>query len=232
MVTEWERVLVDDWFEFVRLPQRAGLSSLASDANSTVITLSGSFASRYGVPVVRHVDVTIFLKQYFTHCLSCTFCADSCCSYGVDVDLYHLDRMMQRADALEAYTGVSREKWFVHDRIEDPELPGGGSVRTRVVEGACVFLDRKERGCTIHKFCVEFGIDYHELKSMVDCLFPLCVSDATLCPADEVDDGTLACVATGPTLYRGLRHEIGHYFGDELVKALDRLEEDVVGEGP
>ena len=82
------------------------------------------------MPVIRHVDLSIFQKQYFTHCLQCTFCADSCCSYGVDVDLLHVDRIMQRADALEAYVGVPREEWFTRERIDDPELPGGGSVRT------------------------------------------------------------------------------------------------------
>ncbi len=187
-------------------------------------TLARPFPSRYGVPVIAHVDVSIFLKRYFTHCLSCTFCHDSCCSYGVDVDLYHVRQIEQRADALEAYTGVPRDQWFTDDRIEDPELPGGGSVRTRVVNGACVFLDRTDRGCMIHKFCTEFGTDYHDLKSIVDCLFPLCVSDATLCPADEVDDGTLMCVSQGPTLYRGLRDELGYYFGDGLLTVLDELE--------
>ena len=182
------------------------------------------FPSCYGVPVIRHVDLSIFQKQYFTHCLECTFCADSCCSYGVDVDLLHVDRIMQRADALEAYIGVPREEWFTRERIDDPELPGGGSLRTRVTDGACVFLDRQHRGCTIHRFCDEFGTDYHDLKSVVDCLFPLCVSDAVLCPADEVDDGTLACVATGPTLYRGLRDELRYYFGDGLLETLDVLE--------
>jgi len=189
-----------------------------------LITLPKPIASRYGVPVIAHVDLSIFHKHYFTHCLSCTFCNDSCCSYGVDVDLYHVKRMEVRADALEAYTGVPRDRWFTDERIEDPELPGGGSIRTRVVNGACVFLDRADRGCTIHKFCTEFGTDYHDLKSIVDCLFPLCVVDSTLCPADEVDDGTLACVNQGPTLYRGLRDELQYYFGDPLLAVLDELE--------
>ena len=191
---------------------------------ANVLTLSTAFKSRYGAPVVEHVDLSVFRKRYFTHCLSCTFCADVCCSYGVDVDRYHMDRMEQRADALEAYTGVERGRWFTEERIEDPELPGGASARTRVVDGACVFLDRQRRGCGIHRFCDEFGGDYHDLKPMVCTLFPLCVSDATLCPADEVDDGTLVCLGTGPTLYRGVRDELRWYFGDELLEALDELE--------
>ncbi len=191
---------------------------------ATVHTLPKPFPSRYGVPVIAHIDLSIFQKQYFTHCLSCTFCADSCCSHGVDVDLYHVDRINERAEALEAYTGINRDQWFGEARIDDPELPGGGSVRTRVVGGACVFLDRQDRGCLIHKFCNELGTDYHDLKSIVDCLFPLSVMDNTLYPASEVEDRTLACVGTGPTLYRGLRDELLYYFGEELVGVLDGLE--------
>ena len=78
--------------------------------------------------------------------------------------------------------------------------------------------------CLIHKFCSEFGTDYHDLKSIVDCLFPLSVTDDTLYPASEVEDRTLACVGTGPTLYRGLRDELLYYFGAELVGVLDGLE--------
>ena len=196
---------------------------------ANIHTLATVFPARYGVPIVEHVDITIFEKRYFTHCLECTFCADACCSAGVDVDLYHVEAIMRRADALEAFTGIPRDEWFGDTRIDDGELPGGGSVRTRVVDGACVFLDRAHRGCTIHKFCTEFGTDYHDLKSIVDCLFPLCVSDRTLCPADEVDDGTLACVHTGPTLYRGLREELRFYFGDALLDVLDGFEGGAAG---
>ncbi len=192
---------------------------------STIVTLAKPFASRHATPVVRHVDLSIFRKRYFTHCLSCTFCADSCCSYGVDVDNYHMDRLLERADALEAYTGVPRERWFTEQRIDDAELPGGGSVRTNVSGGACIFLDRTNRGCSIHRFCSEYETDYHDLKPLVCTMFPLCVSDDSLCPADEVDDGTLVCVATGPTLYRGVREEVRYYFGDGLVAVLDEMEQ-------
>jgi hypothetical protein len=67
-------------------------------------------------------------------------------------------------------------------------------------------------------------MDYHELKSLVDCLFPITFADGTLCPADEVTDGTLICADTGPTLYRGLRGELAYYFGEEFVSELDELE--------
>lgn len=192
---------------------------------ATFVELPTSVPSRYGVPVVARVDVSIFEKRYFTHCLSCTFCVDRCCSFGVDVDLLHKAEIERRAEAIEAYTGVPRGRWFGPDVIEDPEMPGGGAVRTQVEGGACVFLDRQDRGCLLHRYCTDMGIDYRSVKSFVDCLFPLTVTDATLAPADEVDDRTLVCVGTGPTLYEGLRDELRYYFGDPLLRQLDALYE-------
>jgi hypothetical protein len=188
------------------------------------VPLTRCYASRYGVPVIRAVDPRIFRLTYFTHCLACTFCHDQCCEHGVDVDFAHFDAIMVHANALERHTGISRERWFVKTREADEELPGGGSVRTRVRGGRCVFHTKNGRGCRIHAYCLANGIDYHDLKSIVDCLFPITFSEGILCPADEVLDGTLICAETGPTLYRGLRDELEYYFGRAFVAELDALE--------
>lgn len=194
-----------------------------------IVALPRPFGSRYGVPVISYVDTVIFHRTYFTHCLQCTFCHDWCCQYGVDVDVYHYHRIQQHAGRLEVFTGIRQEHWFTGAYEEDPQVPGGGSMRTRVVDGACVFLNRKDRGCLLHAFCLEEGIDYHELKSMVDCLFPITFYEETLGPADEVDDASLVCLDTGPTLYRGLRGELEYYFGEEFVRTLDDIEAHVAG---
>jgi hypothetical protein len=143
----------------------------------------------------------------------------------VDVDLARVRRIRQVARDLESFCGIPRSRWLT-TRVElDDELPGGGSVRTRVCNGACVFLDRGKRGCLLHAFALEAGVDYHDIKSVVDCLFPLTFADHTLLPADEVIDGTLICTGTGPTLYRGLRGELAHFFGSEFATVLDALED-------
>jgi hypothetical protein len=165
--------------------------------------------------------------------MSCAFCYDACCDHGVDVDLWHAQRIREHADELEGYCGVSRDRWFAEEVEEDPLVPGGASIRTQVEHGHCVFRRRGGRGCLIHAFCVERGLDYHELKSMVDCLFPITFYDDVLCPSDDVDDDTLICLDTGPTLYRGLRHELRYYFGDGFVEVLDGLAETVdASDGP
>jgi hypothetical protein len=97
-------------------------------------------------------------------------------------------------------------------------------MRTRVENGRCVFLNRAGRGCLIHAFCLERDMDYHDLKSMVDCLFPVTFAGDVLCAADEVTDGELVCMNQGPSLYRGARAELAYYFGDACVAALDAVE--------
>lgn len=191
---------------------------------SEIVSLPRGFPSRYGAPVIGRVDVAIFRRTYFTACLACMYCHDACCDHGVDVDLWHVTKMLEHADGLEAFCGVPRDRWFTSAVEEDPAVPGGGSRRTRVRAGHCVFLNRAGRGCLIHRYCLERGLDYHDLKSMVDCLFPISFYEETLCPAEDVTDGSLVCLDTGPTLYRGLRNEVRYYFGNEFVERLDQIE--------
>lgn len=200
-----------------------------SPHSAAVLDLPRPFPSRYGVPVLRAVEAAIFTRRYFTHCLACTFCHDWCCQFGVDVDLLHYPRILEHADGLETLVGIPRDQWFERDPDPDPEMPGGGSRRARVRDGACVFLDRRGRGCHLHAYAAVHGIDYHDLKSIIDCLFPLSFGDGVLCTAQEVDDGDLVCLDQGPTLYRGLREEVRYYFGDECVAALDAVESTVLG---
>jgi hypothetical protein len=189
-----------------------------------VLVLPRPFASRDGVPVIARVDTRVFTERYFTHCLQCGFCHDWCCSHGVDVELPRVEAILRHAADLEAYTGVPRDRWFEPGLERDADFPGGAARRTRVEGGHCVFLTRAGRGCRLHAFCLERGMDYHDLKSVVDCLFPVTFAGDLLCPADEVTDGELVCMNQGPTLYRGARHELAYYFGEACVAALDAAE--------
>ena len=189
-----------------------------------LLALPRVFPARYGAPVLRSVDPAIFRLRYFMHCLECGFCNDWCCQFGVDVDREHVDQILAHADALEAFLGIPRDQWFTGEVELDEDVPGGETWRTRVTDGACVFLNRNGRGCQLHAFCVEQGIEYRELKSIVDVLFPLTFEGGVLCPAREAVAEELVCLRTGPTLYRGVRSEIAYYFGPELVGELDRLE--------
>lgn len=189
-----------------------------------MLSLSRPFPSRYQVPVLNAVDPRIFTLRYFTFCLACEFCHDWCCQFGVDADHWHVARILAHADALEAFLGVARDRWFTDQIDVDPDAPGGAMRRTAIVDGQCVFLNRAGRGCQLHTFCLEQGIDPLDLKPLVDGLFPLTYEGQVLCAADEVLDGDLVCLETGPTLYRGVRDSLRYYFGDSLVAELDGIE--------
>lgn len=192
------------------------------------IRLTRPYPSRYGAPVITAVDPEIFERTYFTHCMACDFCGDACCLDGVDVDAWHHERILARADDIERFTGIPRGRWFEPSFEADAEVPGGGSYRARVADGACVFLNRRGRGCLLHAYSLARGIDFRDVKSVVDCLFPLSFFDGVLTTADDVDDGSLVCLDQGPTAYRGIRGTLAYYFGDAFVTELDSVESDVL----
>ncbi len=155
--------------------------------------------------------------------MQCSYCHDSCCQYGVDIDAPNVARLEAVGEALAKYAGVPQDRWFGGEWTVDAEFPGGRHTRTRVEDGACVFRSRRGRGCLIHSFALERGIDYHELKPMVSVLFPITFDGGLLHPSNEIEDRSLQCIDDGPTLYEGVRDEIGWYFGPELVAELDAL---------
>jgi hypothetical protein len=186
--------------------------------------LRRAYPSRYGTPTITHVSTAIFTKTYFAHCMACNFCHDSCCSYGVDVGADEIVRLESYGDALGRYIGIPRTEWFTREHSPDAEFPGGSCARTQVVDGACVFLNRSGRGCWIHSFCLEQGLDFHELKPMVSCLFPITFDNGLLLPSDDVEDNSLICLSSGVNLYRGVRNDLSYYFGEAFVSELDELE--------
>jgi Fe-S-cluster containining protein len=190
-------------------------------------SLSRPYVCRGGAPVVDRVDTAIFVRTYFMDCMKCSYCHDSCCQYGADVEGDVMPRVMAHAGAIEEYTGVPRDRWFRGGtEIEwtaDREFPGGRQTRTRVEGDACVFRSRTARGCMLHSFALERGVDYHEIKPMVCSLFPVTFDYGLLHPSNEIEDRSLQCIDDGPSLYKGVRSEIEFYFGPELVAELDAL---------
>lgn len=189
--------------------------------------LSRPYTARSGAPTIDHVDPGIFTHRYFAACLACGYCQDACCAHGVDVDVEMAERILAQADALEALTGISRDGWFA-PADTDADFPGGASVRTRVVDGACVFLNRRGRGCLLHAHAAGTGQDYHTIKPMVSTLFPLSFGEGALWLSDELEDGTLVCAGPGPSAYEAARSELAWYFGGDLVAELDRIGQESV----
>lgn len=188
-----------------------------------VVALAKSYPCVMGGPVLAAVDRRIFALRYFQACMSCGFCRDACCQHGVDIDLENVARLKSVHGRFAEAVGVPQSEWFTGEVTADAEFPSGHHVRTQVRDGACVFLDRKSRGCLIHRFALEEGLDYHTLKPMVSILFPLTFDHGVLKPSAELLDGTLVCGGEGPTCYDGAREELRYYFGEDFTRELDIL---------
>jgi hypothetical protein len=197
-----------------------------------IVRLSRPFAARHGLPVVDRVDTRIYVWTYFAACMDCSFCYDTCCQYGATVEPRTVANVMEHADALEASVSFPRGQWFQDWYRAHQDYPDGRYTRTRVVEGACAFLNRHGRGCLLHRFALERGLDVHEIKPMMCNLFPVLPEDGLLGPPEEIRDGSLTCLGGGPTLYRSARADLEYYFGAELVAELDVLETAVAGAPP
>lgn len=188
-----------------------------------IITLDKPYPSIHGAPVIDRIDTDIFTRTYFAHCMNCTFCGDSCCQYGVDVDIKNVARVMAVADKLEPFVGSTRDQWFEEYYESDQHFPGGQVTRTRVKEGACIFLNRKGRGCMLHSFALQEGMNFNDIKPLVSAIFPVTFDSGCLCPSDEILTNELICRDQGPSLYEGARSDLAHYFGAAFIKTLDDL---------
>lgn len=167
------------------------------------------------------MDIAIFTRRYFGHCMRCDFCADACCQHGVDVSVVERDRILARAADIAPRVALPVAGWFETDVTDDEDFAGGAGTRTTVVNGRCVFLRAGQRGCTLHALALESGADYHDLKPMVSALFPVTFGGGSLQCSEELVEGSLVCAGDGPTAYEMARAELGYYFGDGLVAELD-----------
>lgn len=203
------------------------------------VALSRPYLHRFGAPLISRVDPRIFSLSHHSQCMDCTHCHDSCCQFGADVELPRIAAMEKYQTELEAYLGLPRSEWFREHEddfgiYDEAEYPGGQYTRTAVVslpagrsghnEEACVFLDPIGRGCRIHRFALERGIDVHEIKPMICLMFPVLFDEGELKPAIEFDEHELVCEGPGDSLYRSARNELLYYFGEELIEEMDRLE--------
>jgi Fe-S-cluster containining protein len=201
--------------------------------------LSQSYPAREGAPVIDRVDPAIFTTTYYRHCMDCATCGDSCCQYGADIEINRVEAIKALAGELEQYLGVERDWWFRTEPddvgiVEDADYPGGRHTRTGVQElpagrsahnaDACVFLAPDRRGCRLHAFALDRGIEVHAIKPMVCILFPIYFTQGLLHPAIEFELNDLVCAGPGDSIYRGARDDLRVYFGDAFVAELDAIE--------
>jgi Fe-S-cluster containining protein len=193
-------------------------------------------------PRFATVDPAIFTKKLVGDCMThtCQFLVpaqheklDACCQYGCDVDLVERDAILAKANDIRPLlrANVANRPWFETEVEYDKDYPSGAVVRTEVVDDGCLFLQHDQRGCAIHRASIENGWDFRGVKPAICRLFPLSYEDDAIVIADEYEEYSCAHVE-GPSLYRISRDTIADVFGDDLVRALDAAEAQVLGAQP
>ncbi len=192
-----------------------------------IINLSKRYYSVFGMPFIDKIDLSIFEHKYYADCMKCDFCNDLCCSYGGDIDIENIQRLKKHKNALEKILDIKFKDWFTDNYIIDKEFPGGKYKRTKVINNKCIFLNKNQRGCLIHTYCLNNNIDYHLLKPMVGILFPLTFDNGLLRPSNEILDNSLTCYGNGATIYDGSKSELLYYFGNEFIEEIENKRKDI-----
>ncbi len=173
----------------------------------------------YTVLTIKEFDQSLFTKKYLADCMGCTFCSDMCCSYGCPADMEEVERISSYADKLEPILGIPLSGWF--QEIQDnADFPSGKVRYTRVYDNKCVFSKKGYRGCTLHRFCIENGMDVHILKPMVCSLFPVTWENGRIMASEFLNE--LPCQNTGVTVFKAQKNELNIYLGDYFITKQER----------
>lgn len=168
---------------------------------------------------VSNIDERIFNTRYFARCMECTSCRDDCCSYGCPVDIMEVERIYRHRVQLEDRLGIPASVWFHDEVVVRPEFPSGRVRNTRVVNGACAFHNNRGRGCHLHGYALEQGIDPHLIKPMVCFLFPLTWDGDYLYVSEFLDE--LPCRHGGLLICDSQLEELACYLGGEFVREME-----------
>lgn len=185
-------------------------------------------------PRFRWVEVGIFTDRIVSDCFSHA-CrrhpsgdtrVDICCQYGADVDGDEKAAIEARQLDIRAEMdpGAAAAAWFEGELAADADFPSGMRARTAVFAGACVFLDRARRGCTIHRASIAGGWDLNGVKPMICRLWPLTWDCDSIGLADDYTDYSCAFEPEAPTVYQIARAALRQLFGSQLGDALDAVE--------
>ena len=166
-----------------------------------------------------------FLAARFARGCAMTGCRANCCSDGVSVDLAHRDRVLAAEPLVLRYMDATQErdatKWFEDETIPDTDFPSGAATSTRVVNGACVFLDARGL-CVLHAAEAESP----GLKPFFCRAYPIVIMNGTLTiERDLCPDETQCCgpVEGGPlTAFDVCADEIEFLLGRAGARELRR----------
>ena len=170
---------------------------------------------------ITSIDEGILRSRYFARCMECNECDDNCCNYGCPVDISEAGRILTYREDLEKKINVPAEEWFLEGTESLIGFPSEEIKRTRVINGKCVFHNINSRGCYLHQFALERGIDPHSIKPMICFLFPLTWEGSCLYVSEFLEE--LPCKNIGVTILESQIHEMSLYLGEEFIKEVNGL---------
>ena len=117
--------------------------------------------------------------------------AEGCCSYGA-----HFDDAADRDRVVKAARQLEPDEWqfIARGRRDGVVARTGKSWRTRLVDDACIFLNRPGfsagPGCALHLLADRLGVHFHETKPEICWQLPIRRADHVL------EDGSVTSVVT------------------------------------
>ena len=167
------------------------------------------------------IDPLVFSAKFPERCRP-DLCRSRCCRFGVWADVEEQKRILERRHLFEAFLRPETKDpstWFGKTE-EDKDCPSGIAVETQAVGGYCAFYN-PSCGCALQKGAVEAGLHEWELKPRFCVMFPLVVSEGTLCVDEEMK--SLWCMKepnrTHPIL-SSVKREVSFLFGEKAARQL------------
>lgn len=162
-----------EWFEFIDPNDTLHIISV------DLTWLESSWECRFGTPACRGIDASQP--------------AAGCCTHGAFLadeddaeELYDaVARMPARfwqlrpagLDAYLATDGVTTAPWLDWDELDDDEGQPEPALKTKVIDGACIFANRPDHpggpGCALHQWGLACGEDLTRVKPEVCWQLPL-----------------------------------------------------------
>lgn len=170
-------------------------------------------------------------------------CGAACCVGGIWLDVGHVQRILDHADAVAAQLDADRRNpdgWFSDEVVAHPDFPSGVGTATSVSDRpgqpgrpGCVFV-RADHKCALQVASEALQMPWPGLKPFDCATFPVLLSEGSLRwdrqsaarahGADCQQPGPRAPPLPGqPPFFRVFRREIELAIGKEGWTALDKV---------
>lgn len=170
------------------------------------------------------IDPKIFTRPFIRGC-DIAICSGECCRWGVYVDKYEMEAILENKDLVKKYMDETQTqdetKWF-EPLEEDSDFASGYCAGTELYNDKCVFLDKRGY-CTLQKMAMAENEYKWKYKPIYCVLFPLMVFEGVLCIDEEHLERQSYCskaINQTSTVFEACKEEIIHLLGQDGYEEL------------